>query len=99
MLGVYSGLCLPRRRRATSVATRPRTLSAASMTNHSRLIVLGLATKVFMEKQRLWKGADVTQCPARGTRGVAVKPGKKMAWPCEPRPNHHSEDGGALNPG
>ena len=35
-MGCISGLCLPRRRRATSAANRPRTLSAASTTNQSR---------------------------------------------------------------
>ena len=45
---VYSGLCLPRRRCATSAATRPRTLSSASMTNHSRFTSWGFAEKVFM---------------------------------------------------
>src|SRR5712675_1515198 len=42
------GLCLPRRRRATSLATRPRTLSVASITNHSCTTSAGLALKVFM---------------------------------------------------
>src|SRR5512147_2645382 len=41
-------LCLPRRRRATSLATRPRTLSVASITNHSCVTSAGLALKVFM---------------------------------------------------
>src|SRR6478672_7509020 len=41
-------LCLPRRRRATSLATRPSTLSVASSTNHSCFTSAGLALKVFM---------------------------------------------------
>src|SRR5659263_165770 len=41
-------LCLPRKRRATSLATRPRTLSVASITNHSCVTSAGLALKVFM---------------------------------------------------
>src|SRR5438552_9205726 len=42
-------LCLPRKRRATSLATRPRTLSVASITNHSCVTSAGLALKVFMD--------------------------------------------------
>src|ERR1700712_5354841 len=41
-------LCLPRKRRATSLATLPRTLSVASITNHSCVTSAGLALKVFM---------------------------------------------------
>jgi hypothetical protein len=47
-VGVNSGLCLPRRRRETSAARRPRTLSVASTTNQSRRTSSGLAEKVFM---------------------------------------------------
>src|SRR5450755_9810 len=42
------GLCLPRRRRATSLATLPKTLSVASITNHSCVTSAGFALKVFM---------------------------------------------------
>src|ERR1700749_2783492 len=42
------GLCLPRSRSATSLATRPSTLSVASITNHSCTTSAGLALKVFM---------------------------------------------------
>ena len=41
-------LCLPRKRRATSLATRPRTLSVASITNHSCTTSAGFALKVDM---------------------------------------------------
>src|SRR5512135_2501797 len=41
-------LCLPRNRSATSLATRPSTLSVASSTNHSCFTSAGLALKVFM---------------------------------------------------
>src|SRR5574337_1704217 len=41
-------LCLPRRRRATSLATRPSTLSVASITNHSCTTSAGFALKVVM---------------------------------------------------
>ena len=41
-------LCLPRKRRATSLATRPRTLSVASITNHSCVTSAGFALNVFM---------------------------------------------------
>ena len=41
-------LCLPRSRSATSLATRPSTLSVASSTNHSCFTSAGLALKVFM---------------------------------------------------
>jgi hypothetical protein len=51
-------LCLPRKRRATSLATRPRTLSVASITNHSCTTSAGFALKVdmrFLFKQRVWR--------------------------------------------
>ena len=41
MWGAKIGRCLPRRMRATSVATRPRTKSSASTTNQTRSISLG----------------------------------------------------------
>ena len=41
-------LCLPRKRRATSLATRPRTLSVASITNHSCTTSAALALKVLV---------------------------------------------------
>src|SRR5438128_83237 len=41
-------LCLPRRRRATSLATLPRTLSVASITYHSCVTSAGLALKLVM---------------------------------------------------
>src|SRR6187551_3550604 len=41
-------LCLPRSRRAASLATRPSTLSVASITNHSCFTSAGLALKDFM---------------------------------------------------
>src|SRR6478735_8703757 len=41
-------LCLPRKRRATSLATRPRTLSVASITNHSCVTSAGLALNVLV---------------------------------------------------
>ncbi len=43
-------LCLPRRRRASSVARRPRVLPVASTTYQSRFTVSGLAVKVFIKK-------------------------------------------------
>ena len=46
-------LCLPRKRSATSLATRPSTLSVASITNHSCFTSAGLALKVFMRVFRL----------------------------------------------
>src|SRR5690554_885902 len=51
-------LCLPRSRRATSLATRPRTLSVASITNHSCFTSAGLALNVlvmsFLCKELVW---------------------------------------------
>src|SRR5258708_30640920 len=41
-------LCLPRRRSATSLATRPSTLSVASITNHSCCTSAGFALNVDM---------------------------------------------------
>src|SRR3569833_3329467 len=46
--GVYSALCLPRRRRAISLAMRPRVLPLASTTYQSRLTVSAFALKVFI---------------------------------------------------
>lgn len=57
-VGVYSGLCLPRRRLATSAATRPKTLSWASMTNHSRFTSWGFAEKVFIVEIQI----DIESC-------------------------------------
>src|SRR5688572_16825797 len=52
-------LCLPRKRRATSLATRPRTLSVASITNHSCVTSAGLALNVlvmsFSLEKRVWR--------------------------------------------
>src|SRR6202008_3889418 len=45
---VYMGLCLPRSTRATSVATRPSTLPAASTTNQRRSISPALTEYVFI---------------------------------------------------
>jgi hypothetical protein len=49
-------LCLPRKRSATSLATRPSTLSVASITNHSCVTSAGLALKVFMRVFRVARG-------------------------------------------
>src|SRR5215213_2272842 len=46
-------LCLPRRRRAASLATRPRTKSVASITNHSCFTSAGLALTVVVMKTLL----------------------------------------------
>src|SRR5688572_1435674 len=43
-------LCLPRRRRAASLATRPSTLSVASITNHSCFTSAGFALTVVVIK-------------------------------------------------
>src|SRR6185369_2236813 len=43
-------LCLPRSRRAASLATRPSTLSVASITNHSCFTSAGLALTVVVIK-------------------------------------------------
>src|SRR3546814_1504192 len=44
--GAYTGLCFPRRMRAASVESRPRTRSSASITNHLRVISLALGLYV-----------------------------------------------------
>src|SRR3990167_6434354 len=49
-------LCLPRKRRATSLATRPRTLSVASITNHSCFTSAGLALNVVVMSFLLIEG-------------------------------------------
>src|SRR2546425_4041148 len=46
--GVNSGLCLPRKRRAISAASRPSTLPLASTRYQSRLTSCGLAERVVM---------------------------------------------------
>src|SRR5210317_427126 len=46
--GVNSGLCLPRRRLAISVASLPRVLSVASTRHQSRFTVCGFATYVLI---------------------------------------------------
>src|SRR3989442_875973 len=46
--GVNSGLCLPRKRRAISAASRPSTLPLASTRYQSRLTSCGLAERVGM---------------------------------------------------
>src|SRR5210317_1004201 len=48
MCGVNSGLCLPRRRSAISLAKRPSVLSVASTTNHSWFTSPLFALYVFM---------------------------------------------------
>lgn len=70
------GLCLPRRRRATSLATRPRTLSVASITNHSCFTSAGLALKVFMVSQSLWMPGRISPlwciaCMTRDAGGLS----------------------------
>src|SRR5687768_8997053 len=65
------GLCLPRSRCAISAARRPRTLSAASITNHSRLTSCGLAEKVFTNYPCLFTGKPRIVCQSR----LDVKPG------------------------
>ena len=68
-------LCLPRRRRATSLATLPKTLSVASITNHSCVTSAGLALKVFMEdlKLRLPRdGASTIGSASAGGRSLAL---------------------------
>src|SRR5580704_10594526 len=48
MCGVKIGLCLPRRRIAMIVASRPSTSPSASITTHFLSISEGLAEKVFI---------------------------------------------------
>src|SRR3990172_2049713 len=84
MFGVNSGLCLPRRRRAASVARRPRILSDASIRNQSRLIVEGLAVNVFMELD-LPKGAHTTESRGKwqGSREKRQR-WRRYVLPCTP---------------
>src|SRR5512133_4158864 len=49
-------LCLPRKRRAASLATRPSTLSVASITNHSCFTSAGFALNVVMRSLSKWSG-------------------------------------------
>src|ERR1700758_4420866 len=73
-------LCLPRRRRATSLATLPKTLSVASITNHSCVTSAALALKVFM-------GSDVRFEPLAGSMvGYASR------WRALARSLSHPED-------
>lgn len=56
-------LCLPRKRSATSLATRPSTLSVASITSHSCFTSAGLALKVFMRVDEKKKNGCMTDWP------------------------------------
>jgi hypothetical protein len=61
-------LCLPRKRRATSLATRPSTLSVASITNHSCVTSAGLALNVFMSlffRKMVWRALFHGRCSSR----------------------------------
>src|SRR5690606_23849497 len=69
-------LCLPRRRRATSLATRPSTLSVASITNHSCTTSAGLALKVFMSF--LFRGFD--QPEGADVLGLFSAVGVSLGW-------------------
>ena len=62
-------LCLPRKRRAASLATRPSTLSVASITNHSCTTSAGLALKVFM-RVFLWARARRSRAIAQDFRDL-----------------------------
>src|SRR5688572_23031936 len=66
-------LCLPRRRRATSLATLPKTLSVASITNHSCVTSAGLALKVFMEVAE--RGLRLVACDRHRFVGRALTSG------------------------
>src|ERR1700741_1800625 len=62
-------LCLPRKRRATSLATRPRTLSVASITNHSFFTSAGLALNVdmrFPSRKVVWRALFHGRCSSGG---------------------------------
>src|SRR5436190_11700883 len=72
-------LCLPRRRRATSLATLPKTLSVASITNHSCVTSAALALKVFMGSDvgsSLWSIDGRLRFEVARSRPIAVGPGE-----------------------
>src|SRR3954462_14070117 len=61
-------LCLPRSRRAASLATRPSTLSVASITNHSCFTSAGLALTVVVIRlsSLVWRALFLGRCPSGG---------------------------------
>src|SRR3569832_851420 len=60
-------LCLPRKRRAASLATRPSTLSVASITNHSCVTSAGFALNVGIAISRVGSGVLFRdRCPSTG---------------------------------
>src|SRR5206468_9435205 len=61
-------LCLPRKRSATSLATRPSTLSVASITNHSCFTSAGLALTVVVIRlsSTVWRVLFLGRCPSGG---------------------------------
>src|SRR5205085_12222505 len=61
-------LCLPRSRRAASLATRPSTLSVASITNHSCFTSAGLALTVVVIRlsSLVWRALFHGRCPSGG---------------------------------
>ena len=82
-------LCLPRKRRATSLATRPRTLLVASITNHSLHNLSGLCAESssheFLFSRGVCKGPFHGRCFSEGSllggtdvfaagRSIAAKP-------------------------
>src|SRR5881392_1432488 len=80
--GAKIGLCLPRRTRATSVATRPSTRPSASTTCHARLMSLGLGVNVGTRVpsvlgSRLLAGRGCA--PGRPTMLWAGRPGRQTA--------------------
>src|SRR5688572_26546730 len=69
-LGAYWGLCLPRRRFATSDARRPRTTPSASTSHHSRVISLGFVEWVFIIRLRAARYARAVQGEKRGYHSI-----------------------------
>src|SRR6266540_3154454 len=96
--GVNSGLCLPRKRRAISAASRPSTLPLASTRYQSRLTSCGLAERVVMALSSYVRDTakvrdfieEVAKCQTR----FAFLECKKKAQPRKVAPNPPKEEGG-----
>src|SRR6266851_9839481 len=97
--GVNSGLCLPRKRRAISAASRPSTLPLASTRYQSRLTSCGLAERVGMALNSCVRDTakagdfieEVVKCQ---THFAFLELQKKKAQPRKVAPNPPKEEGG-----
>src|ERR1700730_12938120 len=89
------GLCLPRRRRAIWLASRPSTWSVPSTTYQSRVMSDGLAEKVFMacsNESKMRACSKVEHC----TISFSFRSRKCDAWPYAPEADVRLKKGAIL---